>query len=563
MAEKRELLSKGNNTKVEKVENRGTFRIVGQVFKDASSKTAIGYGVIDVKNVELRLFTTKQTIELLRRYKFENAVLDSDDKVINTECSMDRLIKFDTQKNVIGNAGITILGQVILNGADYGYRVLNPQGKVVDISEETLLCVSKNGEGTPILNAKVIKEGVSKPYVSAIRGDFKRIEISEFEKLQSEYNSKEIKEAHKKYLEKQKYAFARKLINTGYVGVTSAKESKKGAKRLLTEYFIPKYPFLALDKSLTVTEILTLAYLFEVAEGTYSKFNAGKFAKFKKAVNRNGYTIVPRFGLDVLNVASSNGFEDVAEALRVVNDLTDGTIRVYEGGRVVLDKNQNLVEYVSMFVNKRVSKRENLQHEEYNPATFDYESVQGIEVLGYTVNKARVKQEVKSPMYTKPIKLRWALEGIDRLPCDTDFILDNITCFGDLELMRKVIKHHGQFLHPRYIDPEICKLKAEAYLFILACNNLVLAEYVNKMCDNFSKLPLTEINKEKFPLDENDKLFYLSGGKFNRSINLKTTESWSNPSDSKGALSSFTGGYFAAMALYMTIDGHQEKDLLN
>lgn len=92
-------------------------------------------------------------------------------------------------------------------------------------------------------------------------------------------------------------------------------------------------------------------------------------------------------------------------------------------------------------------------------------------------------------------------------------------------------------------------LKADVYLFVLAHNNLELAQYVNDCCDDFTKLDLVDIYEDEFSLNADDMLFYESGGKFNdASISLYRGESWGKKED-RPQLSSLTSGYIAAMAI--------------
>ena len=124
-----ELIGKSSSKlKTLKMEFRGNFRIVGTIEEDTR---VVGYVILDVKNGITKPYTERQTKLLIARYKFENAILDGD-KVVNTECSMNRILKFNTNQEIIGNKGYTILGAIYIDGVHVGFSVLSPEGKILD-----------------------------------------------------------------------------------------------------------------------------------------------------------------------------------------------------------------------------------------------------------------------------------------------------------------------------------------------------------------------------------------------------------------------------------------------
>ena len=111
---KNETLVNATPTK-EKVHYLGDLRIVGQVVEQVTDKEPIGYVVMTEKTQKFKMYTVGQTMVLLQKFKFVNAAIKNG-KIVNTECSMERMPKFNTNMNVIGNYGIIILGEIVDGG---------------------------------------------------------------------------------------------------------------------------------------------------------------------------------------------------------------------------------------------------------------------------------------------------------------------------------------------------------------------------------------------------------------------------------------------------------------
>lgn len=172
----------GNNAKVsEKVHYKGELRIVGQVVNQLSDKDPIGYVIMVEKTQQFKMYTVEQTKALLNRFKFVNAALEGG-KIVNTECSMNRMPKFNTNMQVIGNPGVIILGEIVEGGRKVGYRAMDTNAKIVDIEEHEV--VRLHGNGIEIINAKIVTRGSnSTPTVSAIKSEFTKIEKSKLAEM--------------------------------------------------------------------------------------------------------------------------------------------------------------------------------------------------------------------------------------------------------------------------------------------------------------------------------------------------------------------------------------------
>jgi hypothetical protein len=173
-----EDLNKKENV-IEKVHYLGDLRIVGTV---SNGKQTIGYVIMQEKTKKFKMYTIEQTKVLLQKFKFVNAELVGN-KIINTECSMDRLFIFDTNMRVVDNPGIMIIGEIIEDNKKVGYRVMDVNASIIDLPEEALLKLVDYAKlSTSLINAKVVTgNGSKKPYISAIKTEFTKIEKEKVE----------------------------------------------------------------------------------------------------------------------------------------------------------------------------------------------------------------------------------------------------------------------------------------------------------------------------------------------------------------------------------------------
>lgn len=164
---------------VEKVHYMGELRIVGQVVNSITDKEPIGYVVMTERTQKFKMYTINQTISLLGKFKFVNAEL-SNGKIVNTECAMSRLPKYSTNMRVVGNPGVIILGEIVDNDTVIGYRALDTNGRIADLTEDEVIMLNDNGVG--VINAKIVNRN-NKSYVSAIKNEFTKIEKSKIKEL--------------------------------------------------------------------------------------------------------------------------------------------------------------------------------------------------------------------------------------------------------------------------------------------------------------------------------------------------------------------------------------------
>lgn len=155
-----------------------SFRIVGTIW-DGQPKEGtepFGYFLLDEQQIVIKPFSSTQVKALLNGFSFSNAKLENS-KVVNTECSMFRLPKFNKQLKPIDANNLNIV-QVLAEVSDPNdssvtkYRVMGPVGSntnVLILSEPELIKLKEAGKD--IANAKIVDNGEHK-IVSGIKSEF-------------------------------------------------------------------------------------------------------------------------------------------------------------------------------------------------------------------------------------------------------------------------------------------------------------------------------------------------------------------------------------------------------
>lgn len=524
-------IGKGTKKVIEKVEYKGEYRIVGTVW---NGKDNVGFAVVDIKTYAMRLFTTVQTRELLTRFKFENAELIANE-VKNTECSMDRLIKFDTQNNVIGNAGITILGKLFDDKEKVlGFRVMDANGKVIDISENDIVqLVKRNRFG--LINAKSVPTQTGL-FISAIKGNFKRIEklAVEVEKeieANTKKNAEWVKGQHKIYLEKALWKFFRELLVYGGVKPIKNNSRKKMAQIVSKEFILVHYPQLKQAKDSKAEDIITAALLGYLCEhGVYTTSRGSSTVRLKANYRNNivdrihgrdvaKFNVIDKTLMNVLKEIDNTG--DAFKFALYRNHILEG--KIYKVDDTVFIKNDSILLTLLSFRNTRYHRNQKIEKlgrskNGFHTGDIDFKDTSGLAELGYTTDPNQIGVDFDSIVYGKK-PLRWYLLGLERLnQYDETLLADNINSFGDIELLRNISKSLK--------GNEKGRIWAEELLFVLAMHNPTVANIANRINGNFSDLDIDAISKENYFLSAEDIIFYESGGKFNRLTKLERGESW-------------------------------------
>lgn len=230
------------NTKViEKTKYKGELRILG-IINDSSKKT-IGYVIFVEKTFQNKSFTIEQTKELLKRFKFSNAQLDGD-KIVNTECSMDKLYKYLVNPNgqmICNDTRKTIIGQLMFNNEKIGYKLTDCTGRVISIKSAEINSIIKNSinnRDNLFVNASVKEVSANSYIVSAIKEPFTTIEVvkgEEAKQIEKSPNKqwrldRRLYKVMFKYLEKvrklNRYPSGMKYYKEGYCVITNVPTGK-------------------------------------------------------------------------------------------------------------------------------------------------------------------------------------------------------------------------------------------------------------------------------------------------------------------------------------------------
>lgn len=249
---------------------------------------------------------------------------------------------------------------------------------------------------------------------------------------------------------------------------------------------------------------------------------------------------------DYAHSKAEDGFELVAKLYNIYASIKNAEIKRYLSmlpicetiGRVELKKEKKKANEVIVKLNMRSQK--------------------GIRNIGYCVNpKEAGNIHEENILYTKK-PLRYVLEDTNLSKAEESAIIKKSTCFGDMLFAGKLlrIKEYGlsEILRGKHFmlpydyrgserEKEVIRLINESIMTILAIYNLELAIYLNDKY-KFVDLDLDAIGHEEFPLEEEDKIYYQTGGKFNKSEIIKNT-SWSG-------LSNMPMGLRTAIALNAT-----------
>ena len=151
--------------------NSKDFRVIGKIVENGKN---INYLVLNNSTLELKKLTEQELIWVLEsnEYTFNNMEVNKG-KLECTECSIDRLPKYDKNLNTL-DASVFIYGKIYSDKDEtLGYRIITNKGKMADITENQLISLTL--EGLKIANAKVVNRKSGSSYISAIKQEFNKI----------------------------------------------------------------------------------------------------------------------------------------------------------------------------------------------------------------------------------------------------------------------------------------------------------------------------------------------------------------------------------------------------
>lgn len=171
--------------KIEKPEYKGQYRILGTINnRIGKADKVVGYVVINELNLDAKTLSIEQTRVLMRQKKFSNAKI-LNDKIVNTECSMDKLYKYVLLENgqvICNDNRYTIMGQLMNNSNKVGYKLINCNRRVVYVNLSEIKKVLSSRYGLDSFCNASVKNSNGSYIVSAIKEPFTVINIIEKEK---------------------------------------------------------------------------------------------------------------------------------------------------------------------------------------------------------------------------------------------------------------------------------------------------------------------------------------------------------------------------------------------
>lgn len=430
------------------------YRILGTVWETATSQ--VGYAVIDTeeKLPQVRLVTTAQAIAFAQNTGFENADIENGALVI-TECSVNRLPKYDTKGNVFENAGYMIVARLTdNNGITRGFKIVSHKGEVLHVAYGTLVGQAETNV-ISLINAKLrpnnsgTNGGVA--IVSAIRGEFKEVVIAPKEpaketpvnafassdKYATRANSKGY---HENFLNKVISRVATQYLIMGKKAFPKKKDiQSKRFKIYLNEFIRVKYPeFEGLMKQnlhwgYTIPALLEYmknpAIGYETSGKIYSSeievtrsINLIRDLGAYRATNHKltteeryehyGLGVVPDAVIKFVEGLGDENAVDIVIMLQAVNKVYVGDVYHLDKLNRVLRKPDLSAGVNNITIRAHINKLRNafadaesgklakdISKKRYVTSELDYSTLEGVESLGITLEESQVGLRVPSPIY--------------------------------------------------------------------------------------------------------------------------------------------------------------------
>lgn len=559
--------------------NNQHLRLLGTVWADGSFKTLLGYVIIDTREQlpNLKTLTVQQTGKLLEVSDFENATLEGG-KVVCTECSNDRLPKYNQFGNILANKGYMITTRIIDDkGATRGFRLVSSQGEILNVTNETLL-KQVNEHGVYLINAKTM-ERKGTVFISAIRHEFKEMElnskptekVNHQEKISNSEHSSSVTgrtntpEAHANYLNKIISRVATKGILKGDYALRSPKS--KDYKIFYKEFLKPRYPELAQQARHDLAWTQVIATMLLIAEGvTIPRYVGGYMtrkpidddsakikvvARVKSAdrrdnredvyYKRNNLSRVSSELIETVRQYDTTG--DVVKTLILYNAVYDGFTSTEEPVRqLTVDQcgviqNQTLRSFAMRLINEKTNppSRKKVSHYMYNTEDLDYFTEDGIEKLGLTLNPGFHGRRVDSPLF-KPVRergnqkvggvqLRYVFQGVDLTEEQEMKLADLGNCYGDYNIFR-MLADLQDYRAKRTPDESKLAMLLNFYVYVLAIHNKPFAKATIEAL-GLEKDIVFIIENVYQGTNRSDKLLYHSGLRFGTKAELVRGESFS------------------------------------
>lgn len=541
-------------------------RLLGTVWADESASNLLGYVVIDTREQlpRIQTLTTHQMYHLLMTAPFENARLENGE-VYSTECSLDRLPKYNQRGKAFANEGYMVVARITDNNGDTrGFRLVTSRGEILNVAYETLMNQVETNS-IFLINAKVSSRN-NTPFVSAIRGEFKELNLGGRNK-DAEHTPQgptNTPEAHANYLNKLISKVATAFITRGDYPLNSPKT--KDYKIFYKEFLKPKYPELAQYARKDIGWTQVIAILLLIAEGVkippfsngvvhhdsvldpYRKIYVVKRLRTKDKVKRTDtYYKQIRIGRvpeDLLTLVKQyDATGDVYRTLTLYNrvydgKLPDGTpVREIGNNRANIIGNSTLNSFVKRLINDTNSSiyRKKVDFFVYDTAELDYFSDEGYEKLGLTLNPARDGARVESPLF-KPITqshrgtvggalVHYVFNDSNLTEAQVLELFSLGQCYGDFNIFRLIqeLLDRRSF---KALDHKKVEFLLNFYMYVLAVHNKPFAK-ATALYLGITHSVLFDIDEVSQRTNRSDLLLYHSGLRFGTKAQLVRGESFS------------------------------------
>lgn len=159
--------------------NASDLRLIGVIVEKPTDKKYIGYVVMSERTGAKFAYTPEQMVTLLKNTKLVNAVFDktatTNGGIVNTECSLDRLIKFNRGLQIIDTHNkLTLFYEICEGEKCLGYRVYSSNDKLINLTEQEILKMM-NQTGCELVNGKRVNRD-GKEFISGIKCEFRKIQ---------------------------------------------------------------------------------------------------------------------------------------------------------------------------------------------------------------------------------------------------------------------------------------------------------------------------------------------------------------------------------------------------
>lgn len=557
--------------------NNTHLRLLGTVWSDETATTLLGYVIIDTREQlpRMKTLTIAQTKNLLTSTEFENVSLDKGE-IHSTECSMDRLPKYDQRGKVIANGGYMVVARITDDkGETRGFRLVSSRGEILNVAYETLMN-QVDTNSIFLNNAKITTRGETK-YISAIRSEFKEIQLGtktdEKEKArplapvtheETVITRTNTPEYHANYLRKVIEKVARKGLSKGDYALRSPKS--KDYSIFYKEFLKPEYPELAQYARHDIGWTQVIGVMLLIAKGepevkylypylreksVYSKSNLRvvKSVRTRDSNSKRTDVYYKRLNLglvspellDIVRKYDKNG--DVYNVLSLYNRVYEGKLlngeAVHRLSNDVTNNINSLVlrSFVSRLENEanKPSRSKQVEHFVYDTEELDYFSEDGVEKLGLTLNPERGGIKVNSPLYS-PIKqnnlrssggvtIRYVFDGVDLTQDQISELTELGNCYGDFNIFRMLVDLQ-KYREQKNPDESKFAMLVNFYVYVLAVHNKSFAK-ATTLYLGLNKDIVFDINDVYQSTNRSDKLLYHSGLRFGTKAELVRGQSFS------------------------------------